>query len=53
MTTKTDQNVIDIESKTNTKLDFYTGAGWENRTPTYSLENCHSTIKLIPQYMKY
>ena len=23
-------------------------AGWENRTPAYSLENCSSTIKLIP-----
>ena len=31
----------------------YIGAGWGNRTPTYSLENCHSTIKLIPQLAYY
>ncbi len=30
-------------------LKYLMCAGWENRTPTYSLENCHSTIKLIPQ----
>ena len=24
-------------------------AGWENRTPAHSLENCYSTIKLIPR----
>ena len=26
------------------------GAGWENRTPNYSLENCRFTTKLIPRF---
>ena len=27
---------------------FFYSAGWENRTPNHSLENCYFTIKLIP-----
>src|SRR3989344_5457760 len=27
---------------------FGFSAGWENRTPAHSLENCYSAIKLIP-----
>ena len=27
---------------------FHFGAGWGNRTPDHSLENCYFAIKLIP-----
>ena len=29
---------------------MFLSAGWENRTPNHSLENCYFTIKLIPQF---
>ena len=30
---------------------IFIGAGWENRTPDHSLENCYFTIKLIPRIL--
>ncbi len=29
------------------------GAGWGNRTPDYSLENCRFTTKLIPHWYSF
>ena len=40
-----------VNKKYQSKLVFFVDcAGWENRTPNHSLENCYLTIKLIPQF---